>query len=71
MVGFWSLAEDMIAPYVNLALKSNKETFGNNIYMDKLLRWELCREPFFNANNVDGQSLEDSEEIINGFLVII
>lgn len=58
-------AELMIDPYVNLALKSNGERLGANKYMDKLLRWELSREPF--ADNISKDVIvpfDQSEELV-------
>lgn len=55
----------MIDPYVNLALKSNGERLGANKYMDKLLRWELSREPF--ADNISKDVIvpfDQSEELV-------
>lgn len=47
-------ARDVIDPYIELVLKSDKEKFGRNKYMKKLLDWELGRVPFWDSI-IDGK----------------
>lgn len=40
-------AQEVTPPYIQTILKSDKATFGDNPYMDKLLRWADNREAFW------------------------
>lgn len=58
---FVRTARDIIEPYIQVVLKSEKEKFGQNKYMAKLLDWESRREPFWDSV-LDGKPVVSTTE---------
>lgn len=61
-----AMAQDVINPYIDTVLKSDSQEFGDNLYMEMLLKWSDCREQFWNQeNDVDATDFECSVETLN------
>lgn len=58
-----AMAQDVINPYIDTVLKSDAEEFGDNRYMEMLLKWSDCREHFWNERN-DKETVDYSKNSV-------
>lgn len=54
-----ALAQNVISPLIDTMLKSDKEKFDDNPYMDKLLKWADSREPFWEQESAKDDTASD------------
>lgn len=65
-----SLAQNVISPLISTILKSDKEKFDDNPYMNKLLKWADCREPFWEHESPEDCDDDDLDDIFDSLLNI-